>query len=84
MAEQKDGLKIEVTGVGAIVDEMTLTLLLESKRKMGRQISVTNVIFNRDRNAALVTLENHNGTSVYQNTVKLLLEGHSFEGHTCF
>ena len=46
MAEEKDGLKIEVTGVRASVDEMTLTLLLESKRKMGRQIAVTKVTFN--------------------------------------
>ena len=61
MAGHEDGFKIEVSGVSDGVDEMMLTLLLESKKRMGRVISVVNITFNRERKAALVTLAQNEG-----------------------
>ena len=49
--------KIEVVGLIADVNEDTLTGLLENKRRMQCDVSATDVIFNRDRGAALVTLD---------------------------
>ena len=54
--------RIEVSGVPDGADEVTLSCLLESKRKMRREISVVAVIFNRDRKAALVTLSREGKT----------------------
>ena len=52
----KRGLSIEVSGVTDDVDEQFLTLLLESKKKIGREIDVQDVTLNRIRKTALVTL----------------------------
>ena len=49
--------KIKVVGLTADVDEDTLTDLLENKKRMQCNISAGDVIFNRDRGAALVTLD---------------------------
>ena len=56
MAVNRLGGQIEVSGVPDGVDEVALSCLLESKKKMGREISVVDVTFNRVRKAALVTL----------------------------
>ena len=49
-------VKIEVTGVPAKYDEEILKLLFENEKKMGREIQIGDVLFNRNRKAALVTL----------------------------
>ena len=51
-----DEVKIEVTGVPATYDEEILKLLFENKQKMGREIQIGDVLFNRNRKAALVTV----------------------------
>ena len=61
MAGHEDGFQIEVNGVSDGVDDMMLTLLLESKKRMGRVISVVDINFNRERKAALVTLAQNEG-----------------------
>ena len=61
MAAHEDEFQIEVSGVSDGVDEMMLTLLLESKKRMGRAITVQDITFNRDRKAALVTLAKNEG-----------------------
>ena len=62
MAGHEDSFQIEVNGVSDGVDEMMLTLLLESKKRMGRVISVVDITFNRERKAALVTLAKSEGS----------------------
>ena len=49
-------MKIEVTGVPAKYDEEILKLLFENEKKMGREMQIGDVLFNRNRKAALVTL----------------------------
>ena len=49
--------KIEIVGLTSDVDEETLMDLLENKKRMQCEISTIDVTFNRDRGAALVTLD---------------------------
>ena len=51
-----DEEKIELTGVPANYNEEVLKLVFENKNRMGREISFKDVLFNRNRKAALVTL----------------------------
>ena len=63
-----DEEKIELTGVPANYTDEVLKLLFENKRRLGREISFRDVLFNRNRKAALVTLSKR-GKAPYQTFV---------------
>ena len=60
MAEKGYSCQMEVLGVSDINEGM-IEKLLGNRNKMGRQIPVTDVLINKTRKAALVTLQNQTG-----------------------
>ena len=65
MARQGHSCQIEVLGVSDDINEGMIEMLLENRNKMGRRIPVTDVVINKTRKAALVTLQNQTGKQKY-------------------